>query len=153
MSRPVTPPSNKETPTLFTKGDKELQSILDLHQASRRLENVIKEVQLFIDTVNDDRISRKSIESKSKVLQRYVIPAMEKTISQESRQRAKSLTHQYQVDLRQKHYEEIQSERKRVEDSKRAKIENQITTVMTIREKLNARLRLTISASMTYLRL
>jgi hypothetical protein len=43
------------------------------------LENVIKEVQqLFIDTVNDDRISRNTIESKSKILQRYVIPAMEK---------------------------------------------------------------------------
>jgi hypothetical protein len=60
MTRPVTPPPNKDTPTLFTKGDIELQSILDLHEASRRLENVIKEVQLFIDTVNDDRISRKT---------------------------------------------------------------------------------------------
>jgi spore coat protein CotH len=30
------------------------------------------------------------------------------TISQESRQRTKSLTHQYQVDLQQKHYQEIQ---------------------------------------------
>jgi hypothetical protein len=63
------------------------------------------------------------------------------TITQESRQRAKSLTHQYQVDLRQKHYQDIQSERKRLEDGKRAKIENQITTVKAIRDKLTARLR------------
>lgn len=63
------------------------------------------------------------------------------TISQESRQRAKSLTHQYQVDLRQKHFEDIQNERKRIEDGKRVKKLNQIRTARELRERLQSVLR------------